>query len=229
MRRSRASAHDRRDAIVCAAVDLLGVVGVHSMTIAAVAAKAGISAPYVYRLFGTKAELIGAVIERDADQRLELVRSATARRGPSQSALEAIESSFAQSRAVDTDALRRQLHVWAAGSDPAVAAVVRNCVGKVWNEISTFTGENPAQVRRFMADVALATIQESMGQHELARPEPMVETGSILPSRVSPTSVAELRIQDRDHTWARAPGVVPIEDPAVRYPARGATDSRSGG
>src|SRR2546423_9374294 len=78
----RKSADERREAVLEAALEEFAARGLDGASTEAIAAKAGISQPYVFRLFGTKKELFMAVIGRCFRQTLELFqRAAEGRRG----------------------------------------------------------------------------------------------------------------------------------------------------
>src|SRR2546423_14792604 len=78
----RKSADERREAVLEAALEEFAARGLDGASTEAIAAKAGISQPYVFRLFGTKKELFMAVIGRCFRQTLELFqRAAEGKRG----------------------------------------------------------------------------------------------------------------------------------------------------
>ena len=69
----RKSAEERREAVLDAALVEFAQHGLHGGSTEAIAAKAGISQPYVFRLFGTKKELFIAVINRCFRETLDAV------------------------------------------------------------------------------------------------------------------------------------------------------------
>src|SRR6188474_1290470 len=78
----RKSAEERREAVLDAALGEFAEHGLHGGSTEAIAAKAGISQPYVFRLFGTKKELFKAVVSRCFRQTLErFQRAAEGKRG----------------------------------------------------------------------------------------------------------------------------------------------------
>src|SRR2546421_5205548 len=66
--RSRMSADARREEILETAVSDFAIGGLHGTSTEAVAERAGISQPYLFRLFGTKKELFVACIGRCFDR-----------------------------------------------------------------------------------------------------------------------------------------------------------------
>src|SRR5438309_11400834 len=78
----RKTAEERREAVLDAALEEFALHGLSGASTEAIAAKAGISQPYVFRLFGTKKELFKAVVARCFRQTLELFqRAAEGKRG----------------------------------------------------------------------------------------------------------------------------------------------------
>jgi AcrR family transcriptional regulator len=61
---TRRTAEERREAVLEAAQAEFAVTGYHGTSTEAIAERAGISQPYLFRLFGTKKELFLACIQR---------------------------------------------------------------------------------------------------------------------------------------------------------------------
>src|SRR5213075_247063 len=72
----RKSKEARREEILDAALAVFAEQGLHGSSTEEVARRAGISQPYVFRLFGTKKELFKAVIARCFRQTLERFQQA---------------------------------------------------------------------------------------------------------------------------------------------------------
>src|SRR5690348_3139188 len=66
--RSRMTAADRREAILEVAVSEFAIAGLHGTSTEAIAERAGISQPYLFRLFGTKKGLFLACVDRCFDR-----------------------------------------------------------------------------------------------------------------------------------------------------------------
>src|SRR2546423_8745187 len=66
----RMSADERREAVLEAAMTEFALGGLHGTSGEAIASRAGISQPYLFRLFGTKKELFLAVVDRVFDRML---------------------------------------------------------------------------------------------------------------------------------------------------------------
>src|SRR5205809_7504301 len=89
------TAAERKASILDAALVEFAEHGLHGASTEAIAAKAGISQPYVFRLFGTKKKLFMAVVNRCFRETLDVFqRAAEGKRG--EEALEAIGKAYNQ-------------------------------------------------------------------------------------------------------------------------------------
>src|SRR6478672_4869038 len=103
----RKSKDERREDILDAAIAEFAAKGLHGASTDEIARLAGISQPYVFRLFGTKKELYLAVIARCFRQTLEIMqRAAEGKRG--EEALRAIGEAYKEVLASDRVYLRAQ-------------------------------------------------------------------------------------------------------------------------
>ena len=115
---------ERREEILDAAVAEFAAKGLHGASTDEIARLAGISQPYVFRLFGTKKELYMAVVARCFRQTLEIFqRAAEGKRG--EDALAAIGLAYGELLQSDRIYLRAQMQAYAACEDPEICAVVR--------------------------------------------------------------------------------------------------------
>src|ERR1700722_7194146 len=114
----------RREEILDAALQEFAERGLHGASTEEIARRAGISQPYVFRLFGTKKELFKAVITRCFRETLEMFqRSAEGLRGSE--ALEAIGKAYVELVASDPVRLQAQLQAYAACHDPDLCEAVK--------------------------------------------------------------------------------------------------------
>jgi AcrR family transcriptional regulator len=67
---------ERREQLLDAALDVLGERPLHELTIEAVAIAAGVGKPVVYTAFGSRAELVAALLRRELEHGLVQVREA---------------------------------------------------------------------------------------------------------------------------------------------------------
>src|SRR5437764_8814261 len=108
----RKSKEERREEILDAALVVFAERGLHGGSTEEIARLAGISQPYVFRLFGTKKELYLAVVARCFRQTLELMqRAAEGKRG--EEALLAIGESYKVLLTTDRVYLKAQMQAHA--------------------------------------------------------------------------------------------------------------------
>src|ERR687888_2224026 len=74
----RKTAEERREAVLDAALEEFAARGIHGASTESIAKTAGISQPYVFRLFGTKKKLFMASVERCLRETLEMFHTASA-------------------------------------------------------------------------------------------------------------------------------------------------------
>jgi AcrR family transcriptional regulator len=158
----RKTAEERREAVLDAALQEFAARGLHGSSTEEIAKRAGISQPYVFRLFGTKKELFIAVIARCFRQTLETFqRAAEGKRG--QEALDAMGRAYTERLLPDQVMLRSQMQAYAACSDPEICEVVRAGFGDLHAYVERVSGLEPAEVSRFFAYGMLLNVVASMG------------------------------------------------------------------
>ena len=124
----RKTAEERREAVLDAALDEFAARGFEGASTQTIARGAGISQPYVFRLFGTKKELFKAVISRCFRETLEVFqRAAEGKRGVE--ALAAMGEAYGELLAGNPARLRGQMQAYAACDDQEICEVVRNGFG----------------------------------------------------------------------------------------------------
>src|SRR5881396_3247578 len=139
----RKSADERREAVLDAALEEFAARGLDGGSTEEIAAKAGISQPYVFRLFGTKKELFKAVVARCFRETLETFqRAAEGKRGAE--ALEAMGKSYREQLLPNRARLRLQLQAYAACDDGDISSVVRAAYGDLVSYVERVSGLPPA-------------------------------------------------------------------------------------
>ena len=157
----RKSKEARREEILDAALEVFAEHGLHGASTEEIARRAGISQPYVFRLFGTKRELFKAVEVRCFRQTLEIFqRAAEGKRG--EDALHAIGQAYGELLETDRTYLRSQMQPYAACDDPEICAVVRNGYGDLVAYVERVSGADPQTVSRFFAKGMLMNVLSSM-------------------------------------------------------------------
>ena len=166
--RTRQTAEQRREAVLAAALDAFARGGLHGTSTEEIAQAAGISQPYLFRLFGTKKKLFLATIERCMADTLELFRQAAGeRRG--EEALDAMGQAYLAMVTTDRTRLLAQMEGYAACDDPDVRDAMRAGYGKLHLFVETISGADEATVARWFAGGMLLNVVAAMdlwGSHE---------------------------------------------------------------
>src|SRR5207248_10034049 len=159
---ARKSQAERREEILDAAVDEFAGHGYHGASTEGIARRAGISQPYVFRLFGTKQELFKGVVARCFRETLEMFqRAAEGKRG--EEALDAMGEAYVAQLSVDRTRLLLQMQAYAACDDPEIAAVVRHGFGDLVAYAERVSGLEEKEISAFFAQGMLLNVLASMG------------------------------------------------------------------
>jgi AcrR family transcriptional regulator len=157
----RKSKEERREEILDAAFAVFAERGLGGSSTEEVARRAGISQPYVFRLFGTKKGLFTAVIARCFRRTLERFQAAAeGKRG--EEALQAIGEAYGELLASDRIYLRSQMQAYAACDDPDICAVVQNGYGDLVTYVERVSGADPETISAFFAKGMLMNVLSSM-------------------------------------------------------------------
>jgi TetR/AcrR family transcriptional regulator len=148
----RMRAEDRRELVLTAATAVFGERGYFGATTDAVARAAGVSQPYVVRMFGTKEALFLAVLGRAVDRLLETFREAI-QADPETSAEDLhhrIGVSYADLLA-DRGVLLSLMHGFLLGADPVIGPAMRSGFLEVYRLLRHEGGFSPEEARTFLA------------------------------------------------------------------------------
>ena len=136
--------------------------GLHGASTDAIARRAGISQPYLFRLFGSKKALFIAVNDRCFEQTLELFREA-AKGTSGDDALAAIGHAYGELIESDRDMLQGQLQAYsAAAQDEDVRASTARGFGRLVDYVETVSGADRVTVAQFFAKGMLMNVLAAM-------------------------------------------------------------------
>jgi AcrR family transcriptional regulator len=147
---TRTTAEERRQLILEAARDEFALKGLYGASTEVISRKAGISQPYLFRLFGTKKGLFIAVVEKCLDDTYELFRDA-ARGMRGEEALHAMGEAYQAMLEHHPMRLRVQMQGYAACDDPEVRETMRRGYGRLVELVENVSGVPPAEVSSFFA------------------------------------------------------------------------------
>ena len=147
-RRSTATA--RRDEILDAAVGEFAVNGLHGTSTEAIARRAGVSQPYVFRLFGTKKALFLATVERSFDRTAAEFRAAAQRaRAEGVHPFDLMAERYIEMLA-DREQVLLQMQAYVASADPDVRVVVQRRYGELYRFLESVEPDR-ARVHAFLS------------------------------------------------------------------------------
>jgi AcrR family transcriptional regulator len=171
MTRTRLTATERSEQMVDAAITAFAATGYAGTTTDDVARLAGVSQPYVLRLFGSKQKLFLATVEQACGRVEQTFRQAARDKTDLSDLALAYRTLLAE-----PELLGVLLHGYAASSDEEIGAVVRRRFGRIYQVIRELTGAPVEEVRKFLAHGMLVTVLSSMRAigPGAAPPEPWV-------------------------------------------------------
>jgi AcrR family transcriptional regulator len=165
----RHTAAERRESILDAALIEFAQRGFEGTSTEDIAKRAGISQPYLFRLFGTKKELFKATVSRCFRETLETFqRAAEGKRG--EEALKAMGEAYVENLLADRTRLRAQMQAYAACDDPEICELVRSGYGDLVAYAERVSDLSPEHIARFFSIGMLLNVFASMNLME--RPEP---------------------------------------------------------
>lgn len=158
--RIRMTAGERGEQVLAAAVSAFAESGYTATRTDEIARRAGVSQPYVIRLFGSKQRLFLAAVEQVCDRIEAIFREAAAADDPA-GPLHAMSHAYERFLAERT-LLQLLLHAFAAAGDPEIGPMVRDRYGRIYRMIHEVTGAPVADVRRFLSSGMLLTVLASI-------------------------------------------------------------------
>jgi len=166
----RKSAEERRESVLDAAYVEFAEHGLDGASTEDIARAAGISQPYVFRLFGTKKRLFIAVVERCFRETLEAFQQAAeGKRGVE--AFNAMGTVYREQLLQDRIRLRSQMQAYAACGDPEIETVVREGYSGLVAYVERVAGDlPPEEISRFFAAGMLLNVMASMGLEQPTEP-----------------------------------------------------------
>lgn len=152
----RQTADERRTSVLRAAMSEFAKGGYTGTSTEAIAARAEISQPYLFRLFGTKRELFIATMS------VMYARIESTFRGAAEG-LSGVEAMAAMGEAYkvllgERDLLLVQLHAFAASEDEEIRRAAREGFRRLWAVVSELTGLPDEDVRAFYAQGMLLNV-----------------------------------------------------------------------
>jgi AcrR family transcriptional regulator len=158
---TRQTAAERRVAVLSAAVTEFAKSGYAGTSTDAIAARAGISQPYLFRLFGTKKDLfiatydqVGTRIVKELSGAIEGLNGEEAMHAMGMAYLQLLQ---------DPEMLQVQMHGFAAATgDPEIAAACRKTFEVLWHMVKDKLGLDPEMIQNFFANGMLISVMSAI-------------------------------------------------------------------
>ena len=157
----RMSSGERREQIVAAAMAVFGARGYEGTTTDDVARTAGVSQPYVVRLFRSKENLFLAAMQSALDQLLQVFRAELALEDPDKPVSKRIGEAYVE--LLSTRGLHQTLsHAWLLGGHPVIGPAARRGFAQVWQFFRDEAGLEADEARAFLAEGMLINVMIGM-------------------------------------------------------------------
>jgi len=169
--RKLSTADERRETVLRAAGEVFAERGIHGTPTTAVAAAAGISHAYLFRLYPTKNDLAVALVKRSHERVAQTFRdAAAAARARSGNPLEAMGKAYID-LLQERELLLLQLHsIAAAASVPAIRDATREGFRGLVEVVQQESGAAPDEVQRFFAHGMLLNVLGAMDAPSVDEP-----------------------------------------------------------
>jgi AcrR family transcriptional regulator len=154
------TADERRESVLEAALIEFAARGLEGTSTEHVARRAGISQPYLFRLFPTKKELFLALVERCFQRVADAFTAAAADRVGGE-AIDAMGHAY-EKLLEDRTLLLLQMHAYAACDDPEIRTATRAGFRRLWLLVERLTGLSFERVTEFFAMGMLINVAAAM-------------------------------------------------------------------
>jgi len=162
------SADERREQVLDAALIEFAHGGLAGTSTEAIAERAGISQPYLFRLFGTKRDLFIAAVSRCfANISQTFADAAEGLAGVE--AIRAMGESY-QGLIADRENLLAQLQMYAACGDPEIRECARAGFRELYHQVQVASGAGAAEMANFFAMGMLCNVSTALQLGEVDEP-----------------------------------------------------------
>jgi AcrR family transcriptional regulator len=165
----RQSADARRASILRAAIVEFARSGYAGTSTESIAARAGISQPYIFRLFGTKKDLFCATYDA-VTAAIEDAFVAAAKGLGGEDAMTAMGLAYLE-LLQDPDLLQVQLHGFAAAAaDPDIARACQETFRRLWQLVNQYADISADTMREFFAQGMLCSVIAAIDLRSVSEP-----------------------------------------------------------
>ncbi|MBL1078011.1 TetR/AcrR family transcriptional regulator [Nocardia sp. 2] len=158
------TASERGEQVLAAAVSAFAESGYAATKTDEIARRAGVSQPYVIRLFGSKQQLFLAATRAVCERVEAIFRAGVEAVGPdadTETRMAAMGDGY-RALLLERDLPLVLMHGMAASADPVIGDAVRERYGSMYHLLRELTGASPVQAREFFATGMLLTMMAAM-------------------------------------------------------------------
>lgn len=169
---SRVRSDQRRQVVLDAAVACFARKGYYGTATSEIAVRAGISQPYVYRLFASKEALFAGAVLHVSELLSDALTGAAEEIGPPREAeavMRAIQSAYS-TLIEDRDVMRFLMQASCAADEPLVAEAVRTCYARQVELVSELLNHDDAAVRHWFGAGMLENVTLILGLSDVDEP-----------------------------------------------------------
>jgi AcrR family transcriptional regulator len=174
----RQTAEQRRESILDAAMVEFGLKGLHGASTDDIARRAGISQPYLFRLFRSKHELFLSTVERCFARTEQTFREAATGDTPKER-LHAMGRAYCEMLA-DRPKLMMQMQAYVACEDAAVRDTVQRCYEHLYHEVCHLAGAPPEAMREWFSVGMFLNVMAAMDAPAITKPWARELMGDLL-------------------------------------------------
>ncbi|TDD85386.1 TetR/AcrR family transcriptional regulator [Actinomadura darangshiensis] len=168
---TRMSAAERREMTITAAMAEFARGGYEGTSTASIAERVGVSQPYLFRLFPTKRALFLAAAERCFEEIEDAMREAAGGLY-GRDAMAAMAEIYRRILREDPTLLQFQLQIYAAAvQDEEIARLGHRRWAGLWCAVRDLSGEDAAEVTRFMSIGLLVNVLTAFGVPHTSGPD----------------------------------------------------------
>lgn len=162
----RSNADERRAQVVEAAIALFAHTGYEGTKTSAIAARVGVSQPYLFQLFPTKKAMFVAAWE-EACARILRTLTDSVQDVPPERRLKALAAAYDELITTDRNLLTLQIHAWSASpADDDIARATRAGVEGLKQAAVEHLGLTGDQANRLLAEMSFYTISIGIGMRD---------------------------------------------------------------
>jgi AcrR family transcriptional regulator len=165
--RTLSTADERREALVRAALPIFAEQGFRSASTVQIAAAAGISQAYLFRLFPTKVDLFVAAYDAGRSRILEIVGRAADEADDDETVLHAMGQAYGEMLETERDLLQIQLQAQVVAGEPRIAQAAQRTFYDLYALASERSGATDEELRDWFATGMLMNVMAAIGAPEL--------------------------------------------------------------